>query len=86
MGIVSEGNQRCCYQQVKPLPNTHRFVRLLLMDAGQGIRYVRPTHQDFIRKPGVFAKRVLCEWEYVPARAKVSTLIVNDVLEKCVGV
>lgn len=54
--VVCDGNQRCCYQQVKPLPNTHRFVRLLLMDAGQGIRYVRPTHRGIIRKPGVFAE------------------------------
>ena len=33
MCVRNEGNQWCLYQQVMPLPNTHRFVRLLLMDA-----------------------------------------------------
>lgn len=35
------------YQQVLPLPNTHRFVRLLLTDAGRGVQSVRPAHQGY---------------------------------------
>lgn len=41
------GNQWCCCQHVHPLANTHRFVRLRLMDAAQGVQSVRPTHRGY---------------------------------------
>lgn len=41
------GQSVMLYQQALPLPNTHRFVRLLLSDAGRGVQSVRPAHQGY---------------------------------------
>lgn len=49
----SKGQSVMLYQQVLPLPNIHRFVRLLLTDAGQGVRSVRPAHQGYHQEAGV---------------------------------
>lgn len=65
--VLCMGNQWCCCQQVHPLPNTHRFVRLLLMDVGQGVRSVRPTHRGYHQEGSVISGtggsvKCVCTW------------------------
>lgn len=47
------GQSVMLYQQVLPLPNTHRFVRLFLTDAGRRVQSVRPAHQGYHQEAGM---------------------------------
>lgn len=64
-----KGQSVMLYQQVPPLPNTHRFVRLLLMDASWGVQSVRPAHQGYHQEATTIEKdmRVRMQGIYVPA-------------------
>jgi hypothetical protein len=48
--------------------DTHRFVRLFLMDASQRVRSVRPAHQGYHQESGWGGERMRVRWVYVPEK------------------